>query len=167
MDPNQIAWIPLGAGVTVVGVLLSWVAWRRRGSASGLRGLAWSLIPLAATLTGVTAMLWQAGAVVGRWLTGFVFNPTAWAGVIVFGMAAVLYVASGLLRRRGKGGRAARREPAGATAKTAKSDDTSKPSKPAAPEKPEPRQQLERRKPEAADPDMAEIDEILKRRGIS
>ena len=47
-----VAWLPLCAGLTVVGCILSWVAWRRRGAGAGLRGIAWSLLPVAAYLTG-------------------------------------------------------------------------------------------------------------------
>jgi hypothetical protein len=45
---NQIAWLPLAGGLTVLGLIGSWLAWRRRGVAAGLRGVAWSLLPLAA-----------------------------------------------------------------------------------------------------------------------
>lgn len=169
MDPNNIMWIPLGAGVTVIGVLLSWVAWRRRGAAAGLRGLAWSLLPLAAVLTGVTTMLWQVGTAVARWMTGFVFNPMVWAGVAVAGLAVVLYFASGILRRRGAGGAPAAREGADATPAIA-GDEPGKPAgrsgksgKGASDGGP---REVERRKPEA-DADLAEIEDILKRRGIS
>jgi hypothetical protein len=173
MDPNNIAWIPLGAGVTVIGVLLSWVAWRRRGAAAGLRGVAWSLLPLAAVLTGVTTMLWQAGTAVTRWVTGFVFKPTVWAGVAVAVLAVVLYFVSGLMRRRGGAGRtggaqAGKAAVAGAAAgdtKGAKDDKTSKTGKASRGPDGGPRE-VEQRRPDA-DPDLAEIDEILKRRGIS
>jgi hypothetical protein len=172
MDPNNIAWIPLGAGVTVIGVLLSWVAWRRRGAAAGLRGLAWSLLPLAAVLTGVTTMLWQAGTAVTRWVTGFVFKPTVWAGVAVAGLAVVLYLVSGLMRRRGAGrpgralaGGAGTEAGDAAGAKAGTTGKAGKAGKAGTGPDGGPRE-VEQRRPEA-DPDLAEIDEILKRRGIS
>ncbi|MFC7745191.1 hypothetical protein ACFQXA_36345 [Nocardiopsis composta] len=34
----------LGAAITIVGLLISWLVWRRRGAAAGLRGVAWSLV---------------------------------------------------------------------------------------------------------------------------
>jgi hypothetical protein len=165
MDPDQIMWVPLGAGVTVVGILLSWIAWRRRGVAAGLRGLAWSLLPLAAVLTGVTAMLWQMGTAAVRWVTAFVFNPFAWAGVVVAGVAVVLYMVSGALRRRGggkqdeparRGGRGDRAKQAGARGgkSTAGDADGSAGAR-----------RLERSP--ALDSDLSEVEDILKRRGIS
>ena len=45
---SQIAWLPLTAGLTLVGLIISFFVWRRRGAAAGLRGVAWSLLPLAA-----------------------------------------------------------------------------------------------------------------------
>jgi hypothetical protein len=165
MNLDQIDWIALGAGVSVIGILLSWPVWRRRGAAAGLRGIAWSLLPLAAALTGVTAMLWQMGAAAVTWVTGFVFNPTVWAGVIVGGLAVVLYVVSGVLRGRSAATRAASRDDAGgASGRVAAKPDSATGRRAGSGAGPE---QVERRRAEPADPDMAEIDAILKRRGIS
>jgi hypothetical protein len=103
---NSISWLPLAGGLTILGLILSWVAWRRRGIAAGLRGVAWSLLPLAAYLTGAIKMLWQMGAAIGDFASSFVFSPRVWAGVIVAGAAGVLFVVSSGLRRvrRGRSG---------------------------------------------------------------
>ena len=106
---NSISWLPLAGGLTILGLILSWVAWRRRGFAAGLRGVAWSLLPLAAYLTGAIKMLWQMGAAIGDFASSFVFSPRVWAGVIVALAAGVLFAVSGGLRRirRRSGGDAA------------------------------------------------------------
>jgi hypothetical protein len=96
---SQIAWFPLAGGLTLLGLILSWLAWRRRGAAAGLRGVAWSLLPLAAYLTGAIKMLWQMGTAIGDFASSFVFSPRVWAGVIVAGAAGVLFAVSGGLRR--------------------------------------------------------------------
>src|SRR5689334_24489072 len=96
---NQIAWFPLCAGLTGFGLVLSWFVFRRRGVAAGLRGVAWSLLPLAAYLTGAIKMLWQMGTAIGDFASSFVFSPRVWAGVIVAGAAGVLFAVSGGLRR--------------------------------------------------------------------
>ena len=36
-DYGAISWLPLTAGLTVVGLALTWLAWRRSGAAAGLR----------------------------------------------------------------------------------------------------------------------------------
>jgi len=97
---DKIAWLPLCGGLTGLGLVLSFVAMRRRGLGAGLRGAAWSLLPLAAYLTGAIEMFWKMGAAVGDFAKGFVFSAQVWAGIAVAGVAAVLFVASGPLRRR-------------------------------------------------------------------
>ena len=97
---QQIAWLPLCAGLTGLGLVLSYLAMRRRGVGSGLRGAAWSLLPLAAYLTGAIEMFWKMGIAIGDFATGFVFSPKVWAGIAVAGVSALLFVVSGPLRRR-------------------------------------------------------------------
>ncbi len=97
---DKIAWLPLCGGLTGVGLVLSYLAMRRRGIGSGLRGAAWSLLPLAAYLTGAIEMFWKMGVAIGDFATGFVFSPKVWSGIVVAGVSALLFVASGPLRRR-------------------------------------------------------------------
>ena len=98
---DKIAWLPLCGGLTGLGLVLSYLAMRRRGIGSGLRGAAWSLLPLAAYLTGAIEMFWRMGAAIGDFAKGFVFSIQVWSGLAVTGLAVVLFVASGPLRRRG------------------------------------------------------------------
>ena len=44
---NNIAWFPICIGLTAAGLVLSWLTFRRRGLRRGIRGGAWSLLPLA------------------------------------------------------------------------------------------------------------------------
>ncbi len=97
---DKIAWLPLCGGLTGLGLVLSYVAMRRRGLGAGLRGAAWSLLPLAAYLTGAIEMFWKMGAAIGDFAKGFVFSAQVWSGIAVAGVAAVLFVVSGPLRRR-------------------------------------------------------------------
>ena len=97
---DQIAWLPLCAGLTGLGLVLSYVAMRRRGLGTGLRWAALSLLPLAAYLTGAIEMFWKMGVAVGDFAKGFVFSPKVWAGIALAGVAVVLFIVSGSLRRR-------------------------------------------------------------------
>jgi hypothetical protein len=97
---DKIAWLPLCGGLTGLGLVLSYIAMRRRGLGAGLRGAAWSLLPLAAYLTGAIEMFWKMGAAVGDFAKGFVFSAQVWAGIAVTGLAVVLFVVSGPLRSR-------------------------------------------------------------------
>src|SRR5262245_26295453 len=100
---DNIAWLPLSAGLTGLGLVLSYFAYRRRGAGSGLRWAAWSLLPLAAYLTGSIEMFWKMGVAVGDFAKGFVFSPRVWAGIALAGLAVVLFVVSRPMRRRGVG----------------------------------------------------------------
>ncbi|MER7210200.1 MULTISPECIES: cellulose synthase [Streptosporangium] len=171
---GQIAWLPLCAGVTGVGLVLSFLALRRRGAAAGLRGAAWSLLPMAAYLTGALPALWQAGTAIAGFLTGLVFNPIVWSGVAVTGLSALLFLVSGVLRRRAAPKAAA--APAASAAPAAPGVTAGSPAT----------QPLPRRQPQAgakpgaptgakpgargaspaADDDFSDIEAILKRRGI-
>ena len=73
---------------------------RRRGIGAGLRWAAWPLLPLAAYLTGSTEMFWKMGVAIGDFAKGFVFSPRVWSGIAVAGLAVVLFMVSGPLRRR-------------------------------------------------------------------
>jgi membrane protein implicated in regulation of membrane protease activity len=97
---DKIAWLPLCGGLTGLGLVLSFLAMRSRGLGSGLRGAAWSLLPLAAYLTGAIEMFWKMGVAIGDFATGFVFSPRVWSGIIVALLSGVLFVVSGPLRRR-------------------------------------------------------------------
>jgi hypothetical protein len=97
---DQIVSLPLCAGLTGLGLVLSYLVMRRRGLGSGLRGAAWSLLPLAAYLTGSVKMFWKMGVAIGDFAKGFVFSPEVWSGIAVAGLAALLFVVSGPMRRR-------------------------------------------------------------------
>jgi hypothetical protein len=110
---NAIAWLPLCAGLTGIGLVASWFAMRRRGLMAGLRGAAWSLLPLAAYLTGSIAMFWKIGTAIGTFATSFAFSLKVWSGVGVAALAALLFVvsAAGRRRKRARGKQAAGEQP--------------------------------------------------------
>lgn len=158
-DFDQVAWFPLCIGLTAAGLAASWLALRRRGVVAGLRGAAWSLLPLAAYLTGVIKLLWQVGSAVTRWVSGFVFSPTVWAGVGVTALSAVLFAVSGALRRRRP--KAVERPAAGAALDEGRDQGKAIP-----PAQPAPAGRGRSRKAEPDD-EFADIEDILRRRGIT
>jgi heme exporter protein D len=185
---NSIAWLPLCAGLTGIGLVISYFAMRRRGPGAGLRGAAWSLLPLAAYLTGSIQMFWKIGTAIGDFAAHLVLSPKVWSGVGVAVLAGVLFVVSAPLKRRRKRLRKAGADPqdgaedtAGLTAGTAGTAaqrptvpaqaDGSKPGRGARRDK---GRELEPSRTRAAKPardsgddDMREVEEILRRRGIS
>jgi hypothetical protein len=181
MSYSSIAWLPLAAGLTILGLLLSYLAYRRRGLRPALLGVAFSLLPVAAYLTGAIEMLWKVGAAIGQFATGFVFSPSKWAGIGVTGLAIALFLAAGGRRRRQaarearKAARAGRKaEAEGPPAATALSAAKASPGtqilpterkrvpveRTAAPAK------GSRQAAPSADDDMKDIEDILRKRGI-
>jgi hypothetical protein len=100
MSYSSIAWLPLAAGLTILGLVLSYLIYQRRGLRPALMGVALSLLPIAAYLTGAIEMLWKVGAAIGQFGTGFVFSPSKWAGIGVTGLAIALFLAAGGRQRR-------------------------------------------------------------------
>jgi hypothetical protein len=150
---DSTTWAALALMLTVIGAAYSWIAWRRRGFTAGLRGLAWTLIPVAAWLTGTLKLAANILGDVVDWAARLVFSPIVWLGVVVGGVAGVLWVVSGILRRRGIGVRARATERRRAEPPQVASARSTKPAKPA------------RTRKDDID-GMDEIEAILKKHGI-
>lgn len=101
-DFDSATWQALGLTLTLLGLGGSVLLWRRRGAAAGLRGMAWSLLPAAAALTGTLRLLWEVADAVASWAVRLVFSPLVWLGLVVAGASLVLFVVSGVLRRRAR-----------------------------------------------------------------
>jgi hypothetical protein len=180
MGYNSIAWLPLTAGLTAIGVILSYFAWRRHGMRSALHMVAWSLLPIAAYLTGSIEMFWKIGTAIGDFASGFVFSPVKWAGIAVAGVAAALFLSTGGRRRR-KAARQARKEArAGQQTDEAAGAGTASLERADRATQTMPTSRLPERAPAAAkkpakagrgaaaddDDDMKDIEDILRKRGI-
>jgi hypothetical protein len=142
---GAMSWLPFTLGLTGAGLFLSWLAWRRWGIGAGLRGVALSLLPPAAYLTGLFQLVWRIGGAALDWALGLAFSPAVWIGVALLGFSAVLYAVSARLRARAPR-RRGRVSPAAAANREV-----------APPARTAP----------AADNEFADIEEILRRRGIS
>ncbi|MQA03547.1 MAG: cellulose synthase [Streptosporangiales bacterium] len=145
---GEVLWLPVCAGLTGIGVLLSILVWRRRGAASGLRLISWSLLPIGLYLMGLLSIVVPFGVDLISWVTRAAFSLTAWIGVAVIGLAVVLWVISGVMlgRRRvaaGEDGKAVESGEAADTKQVAASD-----------------------QPAEEDEGIGDIEEILRRRGI-
>ena len=161
-------WQALGLVLTLLGLGLSAVVWTRRGPAKGLRGVAWSLLPLAAGLTGVLRLGWEITDSVLRFAGRLVFSPVVWLGLVVAAASVVLFVVSGWMARRG-GSRPASAPVAapGSTAGTAALPQAGRPAAGAA------RRGTGGHRKDGDDgddrddgDDMADIEEILRKHGI-
>lgn len=144
-----MTWAALTAVLTTLGAAWTWYAFRHRGVASGLRGAGLTLLPPAAWLTGTLEMFSEIGSSVAGWATGLVLNPLVWAGIVLAGLSVLLFGTSAALRERGRGGR-----PGEGTAGSSGTPGSLPPAG-------------EQRGKPAIDDDLADIEAILKRRGIT
>jgi hypothetical protein len=183
MSYDSAIWLPLAAGLTILGLLLTYVAYRRRGLRPALMGAAISLLPIAAYLTGSIQMFWKIGAAIGQFATGFAFSPERWAGIGVTGLAVALFLAAGGRASRRKSrearraGRAEERPPAegraprvglGTADRTQElaTRGTARTPVPADRAAGQPAGKASRRQAPAVDDDMKDIEDILRQRGI-
>ncbi len=183
MSYNSIAWLTLALGLTILGLVLSYLTYRRRGLRPAMMGTAWSLLPIAAYLTGAIAMLWSIGVAIGKFGTGFAFSPKVWAGIGVTGLAFALFLAAGGRTRR-RASREARKaaraergkdEAEGSPAPSALGRATSTPGTQILPTERRrvpaeraaaPSAKGSRKSAVADDDDMSDIEDILRKRGL-
>ena len=146
-------WAALTAALTVAGAIWTWIAFRRRGAANGLRALGFTLLPAAAWLTGTLEMVVEIAGSVTDWATSLVFNVLTWSGVGLAGLALLLFVVSGFIRDRqlARGKASGGKAPADAAPSTRRE----LPSAPARSKGGSP-----------IDDEMADIEALLKKRGI-
>ncbi|MGN6250945.1 MAG: hypothetical protein ACTHNS_03925 [Marmoricola sp.] len=106
MTYDAATWGALACALSVLGGVLTWHAWRRRGGEAALRGTAWTLLPLAAWLTGTLRLLTEVLADIASWAIHLVFSPVVWLGIVLAGTSAVLFGVSGMVTRSRRASRA-------------------------------------------------------------
>ena len=149
---DEATWAALAATLTLLGLVWTYVSYRRRGAIAAMRALGFTTLPVAAWLTGTLEMFTEIGGSVADWATGLVFSPITWTGIGLAGFGVVLIVISGFLRDR----QLARGQAGGAPVKPAKGR---------LPEAKSTREPAGRVVDDGTD-DLADIEAILKRRGI-
>lgn len=150
---DDVTWGALTLTLTLLGGFWTWFAYRRRGLAAGTRAGAFTLLPAAAWLTGTLEMFTEIGGAVADWATHVVLSPTVWLGTILAGLSVVLFVVSGYLRDRlGRGGDDAKVAGEIGGSRQARPTGTARPPGAGKP---------------AIDDDLAEIEALLRKRGIT
>jgi hypothetical protein len=145
---DNAAWGALALALTVLGGVYTWFAYRNRGFVAGLRGAGFTIIPVALLLTDTLQLVGDIGGAVGDWVANFAFSPGAWLGIILALVSVACFVSAGFLSDRGLG--AAKDEDRTDRKQLAKGKDGKK-------------------EPVLADvdPEMAEIEALLRKRGIT
>lgn len=149
---SEVSWQALALALTVAGAVWTWYAARNRGAASGVRGAAITLLPGAAYLTGTLEVAGEVASSVADWATGFVFSPLVWLGIVLAGTSVLLFGAAGWLSAREES-----RADGGEERRPRKAKKADRKELPESSGKGKP----------VIDDDLAEIEAILKKRGIS
>ena len=105
MSYDSAAWGALASALSILLGVVTFFRWRRSGLVAGLRGAAWTILPIAAWLTGVLELGFDLADSIGHWALHLVFSPVVWLGILLAGVSAALFGASALLdgRRRESG----------------------------------------------------------------
>jgi hypothetical protein len=143
---DEAAWGALTLSLTVLGGIYTWFAFRNRGFVAGLRGVGFTLIPVALLLTDTLKMVSRIGSAISDWALHLAFSPATWLGIMLGGVSVVCFVVAGFMANRGAEDKPAAGKPARkelSKGKSAKKD------------------------PILADPELAEIEAMLRKRGIT
>jgi hypothetical protein len=143
---NDVSWGALALALTTLGGIYTWWALRHRGMTAAVRGAGLTLLPLAAWMTGLLQVFGSVTNAFVHFFTRLVFSPAVWLGVLLFVVAFVLLGASRAVGRR-----------AG----------PAKPSREGRAEKPQSVGRSTAKNDPLIDDELAEIQAILKKRGIS
>jgi hypothetical protein len=143
---NDVSWGALALSLTVLGGIYTWWALRHRGMTAAVRAAGITLLPIAAWMTGLLSVFGDVVDTFSNWFAHLIFSPKVWLGMIIFVVAFVLIGGANAMSRRidpkpAKKAKAAKVKPPAVGA-----------SSPADP---------------LIDDEMAEIQAILKKRGIS
>jgi hypothetical protein len=143
---DEAAWGALTLSLTVLGGIYTWFAFRSRGFVAGLRGVGFTLIPVALLLTDTLQMVTRIGNAVSDWALGLAFSPATWLGIVLGGVSVVCFVVAGFVANRGA---------------------EDKPATEKAPRKELGKAKGSKSDPILADPELAEIEALLRKRGIT
>src|SRR3954468_2670096 len=114
MTYDAAAWGALALALSILLGVVTFFRWRSRGAAAGLRGAGFTILPVAAWLTGVLELAFDIADSVGRWAVHVVFSPAVWLrGLLARGVPGPSGAAARVGRREPRGGRDAAAPPPG------------------------------------------------------
>ena len=92
--------LPLCVGLSLLGVIATGFAWRRGNKGRVIQGVGLALAPIALYFSGLLRLLWNAAIAFGTWASKIIFSPAVWFGLSLLGLCIVLWVVGGMVARR-------------------------------------------------------------------
>jgi len=175
MPASDVVLLPLCIGLALIGVIVAGVAWRKGSRGRVVQGVGLALAPVALYFTGLLPLLWNAVVALVGWATSIIFTPAMWFGISLLALCVVLWVVGDVLVSRsatkgagssaGSGGS----KPALGTGRATGSTQAARTSaKGTAPARVKASGKAKGKEPaQEIDPELAEIEAILKNRGIN
>lgn len=161
------ALLPLTIAVSVLFVILAVIAWvrGRRGRGVQLAGVALLLPGL--YLTGLLTLVWNAVTALGSWASQLVFNPAVWTGVGLLAGALLFWFIGGRWAARNAVQRAEAKASGQVRSRPAQEIPGSGQVSGSGPSASRPKPAKKGRAPASTgDPEMDEIEALLRSRGI-
>ena len=143
-----MSWGALALSLTVLGGIYTWWALRHRGMTAAVRAAGITLLPIAAWMTGLLSVFGDVVDTFSNWFAHLIFSPKVWLGMIIFVVAFVMIGAANAVSRRvnPKPAKLEKSPKASGSSKAVRATSSADP---------------------LIDDEMAEIQAILKKRGIS
>ncbi|HJV14001.1 MAG TPA: hypothetical protein VJ625_08925 [Propionibacteriaceae bacterium] len=100
MPADSTVLLPLCVGLSLLGVIATGIAWRRGNKGRVIQGIGLALAPIALYFSGLLRLLWNAAVAFGTWASDIIFSPAVWFGLSLLGLCLVLWVVGGIVARR-------------------------------------------------------------------
>jgi membrane-bound ClpP family serine protease len=149
--------LPLCVAIALIGVILAGLAWRRGNKSRVIQAAALVIVPFGLYLTGLLSVLWNFVVSLVHWAVRLVFSPLLWIGFGVLALCVALFVIGSIMARLNRGHSESKPKQVSGRGSGKSTSGKGTPSK-----------AIASRKQSAADvdPEMAEIEALLKSRGI-
>lgn len=152
--------LPLCVAIALIGIVLAGLAWRRGNKGRVVQAAALVVIPFGLYLTGLLTVVWNFVVNLFRWAIHLVLSPLSWLGFGIIALAIVLFVVGAVLARFSGAKDAEKKEKR--LARRSSGSALPKSGTPAAAAS----KGLARKQDPDVDPELAEIEALLKSRGI-